>query len=300
VTWRFAPLSPRQVEILRWVAGGCADGVWPDSRYKVTVYALADRGLVTVSRRRDSWRTAITDQGRYYLDRGTYQGTQVPGPVRPGASAAAAPSAAWASPVTAQSLLAELQSGGPVTVPDPPGAVRAAYRRAISRAITEGLVPDGYGLRHTGRDRGDLVIRLAPLEDAPPRRQPLPPIPVPETLEGCHDAIAALRESTGLLGVSDAARPRALLIAQAIAGECSRRGYRFGLRDDGQASFQINAGQERFCFTVEEEVERREVADPQKLAAAKYPWQRIPSVVAQVPSGRLLLRGLRVSAAVLG
>lgn len=290
VARRFTPLSPRQVEVLRWVAGGCADGVWPDSRYKVTVYALADRGLVTVSRRRDSWRAGITDQGRYYLDRGAYQDAQVPGPCRPGTSAAATPSSARPPLVTAQSLLAELQSDGPVTVPDPPAAVRAVYRRAINRAITEGLVPDGYGLRHTGRDRGDLVIRLARLEDAPPRPQTLPPIPVPETLEACHDAVAALRDSTGLLDVSAAARSRALLIAKAIAGECSRRGYRFGLRDDGQPSFQINAGQERFCFTVTEELERREVADPDKLAAAKYPWQRIPSVVRQVPSGRLLLR----------
>lgn len=203
---RFAPLSSRQVEVLRWVAGGCANGIWPDSRYKVTVYALADRGLVTVSRRRDSWRAAITDQGRYYLDHGTYQDTQVPEPCRPGPSAAAAPSPAQGSPVTARSLLVELQRGGPVTVLDPPGAMRAAYRRAISRAITERLVPGGYGLRHTRRDRGDLVIRLARLEDAPPRPQPLPPIPVPETLEGCHDAVAELRDSTGLLDVSAAAR----------------------------------------------------------------------------------------------
>ena len=37
--------------------------------------------------------------------------------------------------------------------------------------------------------------------------------------------------------------------------------------------------------SLTEELERREVPDPQKLAAAKYAWQRVPSSVRQVPSG---------------
>ena len=157
-------------------------------------------------------------------------------------------------------------------------------------AITEGLVPDGYGLRHTGRDHGDLVIRLIRLQDEPPRPQPLPAITVPQTLQGCHEVVAALRDTAGLLDVSAGAQERALLIAQAIAAECSRRGWGFGLPDDGQASFQITIGDDLFCFTLSEELERREVPDPEKLAAAKYAWQRIPSSVRQVPSGRLMLR----------
>ena len=69
---RYQPLSARQVEILRWVADGCPDGVWKDFTYKHTAYALAERGLVTVDRRRDSWSAQITAAGRHYLQHGTY------------------------------------------------------------------------------------------------------------------------------------------------------------------------------------------------------------------------------------
>ena len=49
-------------------------------------------------------------------------------------------------------LVAELQSSeGALTVPDPALEVRAGDRRAISSAITDGLAPDGYMLRHKGR-----------------------------------------------------------------------------------------------------------------------------------------------------
>ena len=106
-----------------------------------------------------------------------------------------------------------------MSVADPPGPLRAAYRRAISRAITTGLVPAGHRLRHSGRDHGDLVIRLARLDDEPPPPEPLSEIPVPSSLEGCHAAVAAIRDTPGLLKVSDAARVRALLIVQAIAAE---------------------------------------------------------------------------------
>jgi hypothetical protein len=193
--------------------------------------------------------------------------------------------------VTPQSLLADLASnGGALTIAHPPAAIRGAYRSAISRAVTEGLVPEGYGLRHTGRDRGDLVIRLARLQDEPRRPEPLPSIRVPEDLRVCHEAVAALRGATRLLQVSDEARERALRITQAIATECGTRGYQFGLRDDGKPSFQVSIGQDAFEFALSEESENREITDPEKLAEAKYGWQRVPSVIRTVPSGRLVLR----------
>jgi hypothetical protein len=102
--------------------------------------------------------------------------------------------------------------------------------------------------------------------------------------------VAALCSTPDLLDVSDGSRQRALLITQAIAAECSQRGYQFGLRDDGEPSFQITIGEDQFHFTLSEEREGRDVIDAEKLAAAKYPWQRIPSTVQQVPSGRLVLR----------
>lgn len=44
-------------------------------------------------------------------------------------------------------LIAEIQAAdGSLAIPDPVPELRAGYRRAISAAISGGLVPEGYGL----------------------------------------------------------------------------------------------------------------------------------------------------------
>lgn len=303
---RHPPLSERQVDVLAWVADGCPDGVWGDFTFKRTTYALADRGLVTVDRRRLSWSAQLTDRGRYYLDHGTYPGerNQADRPARPKEptkrarpqSRGASPVRAWepvgAFSVSPSDLVTELQAKeGALTVTDPAAGVRAAYRRAISRAVNDGLVPDGYVLRHKGRDHGDLVIRLLPRDEAAPVRDQLDPIVVPESLHGSHEAVRELRDHLpDLLDVGDGSRRRALLILEAIADECGLRGYEFGLRDDGQPTFQISVGDIVFAFALSEEYERREVPDPDELATAKYEWQRVRSTVKRVHSGRLVIR----------
>jgi hypothetical protein len=293
VASRYGRLSQRQLEVLQWVANGSPDGVWTDFTYKTVAYGLARRHLVVVERRPSSWRATITAQGTYYLQHGSYpladtadqrtplgQDTAKPAPARTGPPVSISP----------QSLIDDLQADGTITLTDPTAPTRAAYRRAISRAITEGLVPDGYALRHSGRDWGDLVIRLVLASELPVPAEKLPEIVVPENLNGCHEAVRMLGDTDGLLlHVCQDARPRALRIAQAIADECERRGFDFGLRDDGRPSFRITIGEDRFDFVLSEELDRRVVPDEEKLAAAKYSWQRIPSAARDLPSGRLTL-----------
>ncbi len=278
--------------MLRWAAHGCPDGVWQDYTYKHVAYGLADRGLMTVSRRRNSWQARLTDAGQYYADHGQFRLAESGLAKSAGQTVQAQQDPPQnTTPVTPQSLLADLQAAdGIITIRDPPPGIRAAYRSAISRAATAGVVPSEFRLRHTGRDRGDLVIRLAETHGAMARQKSLPVIPVPETLDTCHPAVKVLRDSPGLVDVSDETRHRALLIAQAIAGECTRRGHGFGLAEDRKASFWIAVAEDRFSFTLFEEYDSREVPDDDQLATAKYSWQRIPSVVRDMPSGRLVLR----------
>ncbi len=66
-----SPLNPRQVEVLRWIADGCPDGLMADFTYKTTSYALRNRHLVTVSKK-GGWQAAITESGRFYLEHGHY------------------------------------------------------------------------------------------------------------------------------------------------------------------------------------------------------------------------------------
>lgn len=300
---RFRPLSERQVKILDWVADGCPDGVWADTTHKRTAYALADRGLVTVDRRRHSWSAALTESGRYYLEHGNYRPEPIgqgpdhrpPGKERGSGrdrSVGRGRQVRSTFSVSPTDLVAELQSSeGVLTVPDPALEVRAGYRRAISRAITDGLVPDGYVLRHKGRDRGDLVVRLLSRDEAAPVREQLPLIPVPESLGGAHEAVLELRDQRPeLLDVEESSQQRALLILQAVAEECDRRGYGFSSGSAGNSTFQISVGEIVFAFAMFEEYTRRETPDREEPATVKYEWQRVRSTVQRVRSGRLVIR----------
>lgn len=201
------------------MADGCPAGVWDDHTYKRSVYALADRGLVTVDRRRDSWSAQVTDDGRYYLEHRQYR--TAPTRHKSGGSASRGKGRNTEAEVAPADLLAALESeDGVLTVSDPAPAVRASYRRAISRLTVEGAVPDGYVLHHTGRDRGDLVIRLLPREDDATRKDRPAPVPIPDSLASAHAAVRALRdERPELLDVTAPSRPRALLVLQATADE---------------------------------------------------------------------------------
>lgn len=67
-----APLNARQMEVLRWIADGCPDGVMVGSTFKTTAVALQGRRLVEVSRRRGEWRATVTDAGRFYIENGRH------------------------------------------------------------------------------------------------------------------------------------------------------------------------------------------------------------------------------------
>ncbi|WP_437773515.1 hypothetical protein [Arthrobacter sp. KNU40] len=93
-----------------------------------------------------------------------------------------------------------------------------------------------------------------------------------------------------LLDVADSSRERALLVLQAIAEECGRRGYEFSLRPDDNPTFQISMDGVSFGFVMFEEYESRPVMNEADLKEAKYDWQRVRSTVRKVRSGKLVIR----------
>jgi hypothetical protein len=181
----------------------------------------------------------------------------------------------------AESLLDRLRTAenGRLRVEDPSGDMRASYRSAISAAITEGLVPAGQKLRHTGRDRGDMEIWL---EQAPAAAKPAARVPLPETTGQRVKEFAA----ASALNVSAEALPRALLLLQALADEAGRHGYRLE-NDDGSCAFVL--GEDRVPFVLFEEEEAVDRVPNDELQAAKYDWQRVRPRRMTVPSGRLRL-----------
>ncbi len=138
--------------------------------------------------------------------------------------------------MTPAELIDQLNSAdGEIYIADPSERVRAQYRRAIYDAKERGLVPEGLQLWHTGRDRGDMVIRLLKRHTRPPRVAP--PVQAPETARvpviekrvkekrvkrptiDLKPALASLAVSKGLL-------PRCRAILQQLTDEALQPGIR--------------------------------------------------------------------------
>lgn len=66
------PLTKRQLEVLRWIADGCPDGVMDGHAHKLSARALEGRRAVKISNRHGVWSAVITENGRYYLEHGSF------------------------------------------------------------------------------------------------------------------------------------------------------------------------------------------------------------------------------------
>lgn len=254
-------MNDRQLALLRRIADGVVRVTSHEYHLATTVYALRNRGLVATTRTGGGgWTASITGEGRYYIAHGNYRaGPEVTVTER----SKLTESDRKPPGISGDDLIQRLvDAGGSLHIPDLEPAVRAAWRRAIHAAANGGKLPAGMRLWHTGRDKGDLVVRLVvrrALETT--ARHKATPIPVPERLIRPHEIVARIKElskpkprPSGLgrlytssrdLGGLDVSRPslgRALRILQALITEAERRGYGAHLDD--------RTGDPRVCITV--------------------------------------------------
>lgn len=157
---RWDRLNGRQLTTLQRIGDGNDPVSEKNPELANTVYALRGRGLVATPRRYGIWTAEITDAGRFYLEHGYH-------PDKPQAKPAAppppppAPRLPGDKDLAAVDLIEQLRrERGTVRIPEPDDEARKRYRSAISLAKRRGLVPSGHHLLHTGRDMGDLIIRL--------------------------------------------------------------------------------------------------------------------------------------------
>lgn len=111
---------------------------------------------------------------------------------------------------------------------------------------------------HRGRDRGDLVIEMRPgaHPSAKYRKGDKHPLPVPDLVIDPHPVVAALRDDDGRLPESPGNRGRAVMIAQAIAEEATRRDI--GVRGGGDGFLmEIVVGDLTYRLRVTEETSAR-------------------------------------------
>ncbi|MBC3843125.1 hypothetical protein GXW82_31815 [Streptacidiphilus sp. 4-A2] len=161
--------TPIQADLLQWVAAN--PGAQIESQKSNTLWALEQRKLVKRSlpmlENGTQGQTAVlTDQGKYYLKHG-----QHPEEVERAAQRAARdPETAKTAPADGADLIHRLSAaGGTLTVQDPGVLTRGRWTKAFYEAVNRNDVPAGHKLRLSGRERGDLTVRLVDLgREAPP------------------------------------------------------------------------------------------------------------------------------------
>lgn len=305
---RWDPLNDRQLQLLRLVAAGDDISKPEHLGLRRSASAVRDRGLITITGRGVAWRAELTDDGRFYLDHGHHpddpRHPDVPStsvhdagraasrrPSRPQPGERQVPIARSRS-IDAARLMKEVWgAGGTLRIEAPEDAVRAAYRRAIHAAKQHNHVPVGYHLLHTGRNGGDLIIRLS--DDGNPDETDWNRIRL-----GIRDCVssgpalsALIRDNPETLEVSDSARPRALALVEALAAKAARYGFKLTMSKRGKPrGLHIQAGKRKYRLTIKEgshQVERQKY--PGVGTGRVYSWQRVKTQYETVPSGRLTL-----------
>ncbi|GAA2845591.1 hypothetical protein Acy02nite_47100 [Actinoplanes cyaneus] len=296
-----APLKSHQVEVLRWVGAGCPEAEMPGEGAKLTARALQGRRLVMVSRRSGRWSAALTERGRYYLGNGRYPEPTDAASSAPweGPATPAAPEGRGRRPTAQSALIQEatvlierLQtSGGTVVVPGPDADSRASYRRAIHAAKQHKLVPDGYDLRHTGRNTGDLVICLysaAQPYDTDWNRLRLGQGDDRATASADY---SALEQDPTNLRVAPESVPRVLAVLKAIndAGSAGRCRVGINLTTKAPKPYVKFGSTRRSLDFIEEYDQVPHVLTVEERRTKRLrPWAHIPEFDS-VPTGRLRL-----------
>lgn len=212
-------LNPAQIEVLRWVADGCSEGVMEGCSHRVSAAALKSRDLVKISGHGNSWCAEITARGTRFLQR-----LQAERPLRAKPDRHSARSEPRQKPLSpTEQLIADLvAASGRLRVPYYRSAGEADYQQRVLAARRFGKVPPGKCIR-TEYVAGELEIRL---EDAPTGTDvDALPVPVPKRLTSPHPVVKRFRDQTDHHEVSKAALGRSLRILQVIVTVAEQRGY---------------------------------------------------------------------------
>lgn len=279
---RRAKLNDRQVSVLRQVSAGDGQVGSHTPDFAATVYALRARGLVTTPRENGAWTARITDAGDFYLRHGRHPDPQVENTtVTSGTS----------DLPDATRLVQLLTDAGTLRIENPDETSRAAYRRAIHAATQRGLVPEGFLLRHTGRNGGDLIIQLVDAANPDETEWNRIRLGVRDQVAATPELTRMLRANPDVMEVSESSMPRALGLVEELSRSAGRRGYTLAMsKKRKNKGLFIQAGERKFTVTLKEEYEEvARTSDQGTVGSKRYSWQRQPLVHESVPSGRLRL-----------
>ncbi|RRJ85586.1 hypothetical protein EG850_12765 [Gulosibacter macacae] len=230
---RAGPLNAVQLEVLNWVKDDCPEDVYSDWSHRVSARALHNRGLIEVRGRGEKWSAALTDDGRYYLEHGSYPDEVPTGTADDPRQATIAEPQGLSEPPPPQRSTLRKAGEGARRAKQPnkteqfilalnaavehrlvvERSEEASYRRLITLAKHRGLIPDGMQITLSWPSRDELALTLEPLPEWQTRA--LDPIAVPGRLHNPSDVTTALSKSDTFQVTGDP-RKRALRLTEAL------------------------------------------------------------------------------------
>ncbi|AYF77733.1 hypothetical protein D7D52_32380 [Nocardia yunnanensis] len=255
-------MSMAQFELLRWVADGCAAGVYSGTAHRVSARALHNRGLVQVDGKGSTWTATVTAKGQQQLkEHAAWIEAQRNRERREEQDRAEREREARQQRERAVGLLEEVvAAGGRLELPLEVGSdvvVRGANCLAL-----EGLLPQGQRLTCEPTRMDPSLGVTAYLEPDPKALTPLRKLEIPQQLRDPHPAVAAFRDSRAR--VSKAQIPRAARYLQAVVlaakalgwkvSDHSRRAY--GPRGSGRSDLSLRLPSREIEVVVRELDER--------------------------------------------
>lgn len=297
VVTRRTPLNERQAELLERVAGGDTLSAAEDAVHRASVYALSNRGLVSVTKLGGVFAARITDRGQRLVDGGGDPGggaSAVVAAVSPGQTVPARKPTTRArakAKSPERDLISRLMAADDktVTITSPDEAERAEYRRAIHAVKQHNLVPEGYLLRHTGRNGGDLVIRLLDAQKPDETDWNRVRLNLRKPVPAVADFGMLLDENPAAIEVSEAQRPRARAFLLELAETAARKGHGLKLARRGRYAklgYTVGAGR-GWTARITEEYDEEPQTPPRGRTRAWQSWDYRP--MKKVASGRLRL-----------
>ncbi|MDR1512865.1 MAG: hypothetical protein LBS56_05195, partial [Propionibacteriaceae bacterium] len=302
------PLNTVQLEVLTWVKDGCPADVYSDWTHRVSARALHNRGLIKVRGHGSTWSATLTDDGRYYLEHGSYPGESPDGQAdsshrksvvdaeqsdEPAAREATSPSPpprqarttsrAKQPNKTDQFMLTLDAADGHQLVVE--SSEETSYRRLASLAKRRGLIPEGMQITLSRPSYDQLTVTLEPLPEWQTRV--LDPISVPVRLHDPSDVTSALSESE-TFQVVGGPRKRALRLAEALIVTARDRGMSVKAvlnqpRNRNYYSYHDSPRRDEIEFTIEHDSFRLWFTQE----TLKEPHEPTPREIARVRRGFL-------------
>ena len=205
-------LTAMQLEILKWIAEGCPEGVYINDGYghRITARLLAGSGMVTITGRGESWTATITAKGRAILANAASTKATYPGPSQ-------------ATDLYQQTLTAK----GKLTIEkdvdkEHINQLIRSFNSSESRPRGKKLAVEYSTLRYGEPPNKATVYIKDYFEDFIER----PSISIPDTVRKYHPVAKAFLADTNWHFMSEALVKRAARVLHALLTECEHQGWK--------------------------------------------------------------------------